>query len=104
FVPIQAGLGILISGVVVFWVNKSFIEVRTNADKFPQVERVYNGFNMIIIGVIAIIGLTLTMMTLFESGFNKIILPLGLLLVYGSAWAYETKTFCEPLEIKYGEE
>ncbi|MCP5049817.1 MAG: hypothetical protein GY940_21795 [bacterium] len=96
-IPTGVGFGLLVSGAVVFLAHMRLIDRMTNTLDFPLVERAYNGFNLIITGLVTIIAFTATMVTLFSSGFRGIELQLIAFLVYGAAWGFETSSFCKPL-------
>ena len=85
---LRVGLGMLISGGIIFCAHWLIIK---NINKDVQtflVARVYNGFNLVVIGLLGMAALIAFFILLFKSGKTDIKLPVSGLIVYGIAWLF----------------
>ena len=93
---IKIGLGIFVSSAILYIVQFLLIQKLTNTARFPLTERAYTGFNMIIVGLAAMISFMITVTMVISKGFQDIHLPLVIFIVYAAALATQTVAFCKP--------
>ena len=79
----------LLGGGIVYGAHAFIIDKRTNTLQFPAVARIYNGFNLVMTGLVAMAAVVATLVMLFQKHTPTIAIrgALVLLLVYGAAWA-----------------
>ena len=85
----RMGAGLLLGGAIVYGAHAVIIDKRTNTQQFPAVARIYNGFNLVMTGLVAMAAVIATLVLLFQEFTPPMVLrgALVLLLVYGAAWA-----------------
>ena len=85
----RMGAGLLLGGAIVYGVHAFIIDKRTNTQQFPAVARIYNGFNLVMTGLVAMAAVIGTLVLLFAEHTPPMVIrgALVLLLVYGGAWA-----------------
>jgi len=93
---VHVGLGLLVSSVIIYLTHCILIHKLTNTADFPLTARIYTGLNLVIVGLVGMISFVITLVTLFEKGFEKIELPLVCFIVYAVAWVLQTAFFCKP--------
>lgn len=86
---LRLGAGLLLGGAIVYGAHAVIIDKRTNTLQFPAVARIYNGFNLVMTGLVAMAALVGTLVLLFQEHTPALAVrgALALLLVYGAAWA-----------------
>jgi hypothetical protein len=93
---IEIGLGIFISSGLIYILHHFFIPRLTNTREFPLTERIYTGFNLIIVGLVGMISFVITAAFLFDNFLKNGELPLSIFIVYTIAWVVQTLLFCKP--------
>jgi hypothetical protein len=85
----RLGAGLLLGGGLVYGAHAVIIDKRTNTHQFPAVARIYNGFNLVMTGLVAMAAVIGTLVLLFAEHTPTVVIrgALVLLLVYGAAWA-----------------
>jgi hypothetical protein len=85
----RMGAGLLLGGAIVYGAHAFIIDKRTNTLQFPAVARLYNGFNLVMTGLVAMTAVIVTLVMVFAEHTPAIAIrgALALLLVYGGAWA-----------------
>lgn len=85
----RLGAGLLLGGAIVYGAHAFIIDKRTNTQQFPAVARIYNGFNLVMTGLVAMAAVIATLVMLFAEHTPAMVIrgALVLLLVYGAAWA-----------------
>lgn len=85
----RIGAGLLLGGGIVYGAHAIIIDKRTNTHQFPAVARIYNGFNLVMTGLVAMAAVIATLVLLFQEFTPVMVIrgALALLLVYGGAWA-----------------
>lgn len=85
----RMGAGLLLGGAIVYGVHAVIIDKRTNTLQFPAVARIYNGYNLVMTGLVAMGAVIATLVLLFQEFTPPMVVrgALVLLLVYGGAWA-----------------
>jgi hypothetical protein len=80
--------GFLVPAAIVLGTHLALLR-RTNQDQFPNVRRLFLGFNLIITGAIGFVGLVLAFNALFKRGSSGDDgrIAGAMTLVYGGAWA-----------------
>ncbi len=86
----KISLAFLISGGIVYGIHRYLIANKTNTTDFPQTERIYIGFNLLITGIAGMASLITLAITLFEGSGSRIAMPASFSLVYVTAWAAQT--------------
>ncbi|NIM16871.1 MAG: hypothetical protein GTO45_33215 [Candidatus Aminicenantes bacterium] len=97
---INVGLGLLVSGGVIYVVHSFLIHKFTNTLEYPLTARIYTAFNVIILGLVSMIAFIITITMLFEEGFSKIELPLVCFIIYTIAWAFQITLYLKPSLVK----
>ncbi|MGN6104273.1 MAG: hypothetical protein ACTHU0_04150 [Kofleriaceae bacterium] len=84
----RMALGLLIPGVAIAWLPLSLLR-RTNDLELPGVRRMFSGYNLLVIGLFAFLGLVLGFQALFARGSSDGLGHAGgsMILVYGGACA-----------------
>jgi hypothetical protein len=93
---INVGLGLLVSGGVIYGVHRFLIHKFTDTLEYPLTARIYTAFNVIITGLVAMVAFIITMTVLFDKGFSKIELPLVCFIVYTIAWVFQIILYLKP--------
>ena len=85
----RMGAGLLLGGAIVYGAHAVIIDKRTNTLQVPAVARIYNGFNLVMTGLVAMAAVIGTLVLLFAEHTPAIVVrgALVMLLVYGGAWA-----------------
>lgn len=96
----RLGAGLLLGGAIVYGAHVVIIDKRTNTHNFPAVARIYNGFNLVITGLVAMGALIATLVLLFQEHSPPLVIrgALVLLLVYGAAWAAQAAFLLKRVE------
>lgn len=76
-----------IVGGLVFYIHKKLLE-QTNYVSFSRIPRFYRGLNTFIVTFISIIAFTTFIFMMVNTGLQGLGKPLGMFLIYGSAWVY----------------
>jgi len=95
---IEIGLGLFISSGILFIIQFLLIQKLTNTAIFPLTARVYNGFNMIIVGLVTMVSFMISLTLLISDGLKNIHLPLTIFIVYSIAMVIQTISFCNPVK------
>ena len=82
---LKAGLGFLIGGGLIYLLLVMAIYAKFIGDNTHLVARTYTGFNVVLVGLIFIIGFTAFWVLLFTASFKAAKLPLSVFIVYGAA-------------------
>jgi hypothetical protein len=84
----RSGLGLVLPAGIVLATHLALL-ARTNQERFPQVRRLFDGFNLLVTGVLGFAALVLAFESLFKRGSSHELgrLAGAAVLVYGSAWA-----------------
>jgi hypothetical protein len=96
----SVGLGLFVSGGVIYAAQAVLIHKYTNTLEYPLTARAYTGFNVIITGLVAMVTFIITLTTLFDRGFRGIELPLVCFIVYTIAWGFQTAFYLKPSLVK----
>jgi hypothetical protein len=90
----RPAFGLLIPGLIVWGVHNLAMQ-RTNRIQFPNVERLWAGYNLLTTGLMGLIALVFVFQTLFMKGETGNIgrMAWALALVYCSAWASQGVMF-----------
>jgi hypothetical protein len=96
----RMGAGLLLGGAVVYGAHAVIIDKRTNTQQFPAVARIYNGFNLVMTGLVAMAAVIAILVLLFAEHTPAVVLrgALVLLLVYGAAWASQAAFLLKRVE------
>jgi len=89
------GLGLFVSGGVIYVAQAVLIHKFTNTLEYPLTARAYTGFNVIITGLVAMATFIITVTMLFDRGFRGIELPLVCFIVYTIAWGFQTAFYLQ---------
>lgn len=90
----RPAFGLLIPGLIVWGVHNLAMQ-RTNRIQFPNVERLWAGYNLLTTGIVGLIAIVLVFQTLFAKGDSGQPgrMAWALALVYCSAWATQGVMF-----------
>lgn len=82
---------LLAGGLIYAW-QAWLLAQRTNADEFPAVTRLYQGFNVLITGLVAVVSLVVGLGAVLAEEVPWVAFKAGagLFVVYGSAWFFQT--------------
>ena len=82
---------LLAGGLIYAW-QAWILARRTNADEFPAVTRLYQGFNVLITGLVAMVSLVVGLGSVLAEEVPWMVFKVGagLFVVYGSAWFFQT--------------
>lgn len=96
----RMGAGLLLGGAIVYGAHAVIIDKRTNTHQFPAVARIYNGFNLVMTGLVAMAAVVATLVLLFQEYTPAMVIrgALALLLVYGAAWAAQAAFLLKRIE------
>jgi len=81
-----SGIGILIGSLIIYSIHFYIIKRLFNTSQTYFVSRFYNGFNLVIVGLIGMTSLIITMTSLLKGKFSDIHLPISAMIFYGIAW------------------
>lgn len=89
---LRLSAAMLLSGGLIYGLHVWFLVKRTNTAAQPYVARLYNGFNMLICGLVGTGALVATLSTALseELPWEALKISAGLFVVYGSAWFAQT--------------
>lgn len=84
----RAAMGLIIPAGIVLAAHVGLLK-RTNDDAFPNVRRLFWGYNMLVTGIVAFFALVVGFQALFAKGstFGMGHLAGSIVVVYGTAWA-----------------
>lgn len=94
---IRIGIGILICGGLVYLIHFLIIQKFFNDIEFTITKRVYNVFNLILVGLIGISSMVIFLLMILSKtplGFEA---PLSFFIVYVIAWILQSWYFYKPL-------
>ncbi len=87
-----------ISAIIICLPHRLILRKISKTGMTNLVIRFYDGFNLIIIGLLGMVSLIVTLAMVFQWDFKNIKLPVSGLVVYGAAWAFRTLKLIRVLE------
>jgi hypothetical protein len=89
---VRLAIGLLIGGGIVFGSHAVILDKYTNPSQSPAVPKLFNGFNLVISGLVGMGALIATLVLLLQKyNSGSMITPaICLLLVYGLSWGLQT--------------
>jgi len=82
----QMGWALLVGGGIIYGVHYFLIPRFTNTKDFPLTQRLFNSFNMILVGLAATTAMLITLSIIFEDRLKNAELPFLAMIVYMAAW------------------
>jgi hypothetical protein len=82
-----------LAGGLIFGWQAWLLARRTNAAEFPTVARFYQGFNVLICGLVAMVALVVALGAVLAEEVPWMVFKIGaaLVVVYGSAWFFQVR-------------
>lgn len=91
------GMGLFVAFAIIYGIHTYLIHKLTNTRQYPLTARAYTGFNLIITGFVGTISFGYIAGTLLGSISRGTEMILACLIVYCTAWIFQTISFCKPL-------
>jgi hypothetical protein len=85
---LKPGLGLLSAGVVALLATSFSLNRVPRSPLRPQVWRVFNGLNLLLCGLVALVALCAAAIMFFDGKLDDLRLPLVALVIFGAAWIW----------------
>ncbi len=92
----KIGTAIIIAGGLIYTIHYTIIRKAFNENEFPLTGRVYNAFNLILVGLIGISSSIIWISIVLSKRPKGYEAPLAFLVVYIIAWIFQSWTFYKP--------
>jgi hypothetical protein len=85
---LNPGLGLLSAGVIALLATHFAMNRVPRSALRPQAWRVFNGLNLLLCGLVALVALCAAAIMLFDGKIIDLRLPLVALVIFGAAWSW----------------